>query len=264
MAGAISEIGRKTMTADFPGLNKEEIKVLLLEGSDRVLNTYHPNLSERARAALQRMGVDVRTQTFVTEVHPDYVVAGGQHIPTVNVIWAAGNKANPLLSSLGAETDRSGRVIVGTDCALPDDETVFVLGDAAAIPGPGGKPLPGVAQVAIQSGIYVGNQLRYGTKRPFRPPFKYFDKGNMATIGRAKAVVESGKMRLSGFIAWAMWLFVHVMYLVGFRNRVSVMVQWFWYYITFQPGSRILFWKQDYYTQAQRAPDPVGTREAIT
>jgi NADH dehydrogenase len=256
MAGAIAEIGKKTMTRDFPGLNASEIIVYLLEGSDRVLNTYHPSLSDRARRDLEGMGVTVRTKTLVTDVQPDSVVANGEHIRTVNVIWAAGNAANPLLASLKAETDRAGRIVVGPDCALPDDETVFVIGDAANIRSKNGQPLPGVAQTAIQSGQYVGDVIRAGSRRPFRPAFKYWDKGNMATIGRAKAIAETGRFRTGGFLAWAMWLFIHIVYLVGFRNRISVLLQWCWYYLTFQPGSRILFWKNE----RQHSPSPTTQR----
>jgi len=245
MAGAISEIGRRTMTKDFKRLPLGEIEVHLAEGADRVLPPFAPELSARAKRDLEKMGVNVHLNTFVTDVQPEHVILTHQdkttqRLETVNVIWAAGNQALPLVGELPVETNRAGQAQVHFDWALPTDERVFVLGDAATLVDAEGKLCPGVAQTAIQGGKYVGQVIKERAPRRWRAPFVYFNKGDMATIGRARAVVQSGNLKLAGWVAWVMWLFVHIFYLIGWRNRASVVLSWMWYYFSFQPGSRIL------------------------
>ncbi len=248
MAGAISEIGPKILRDEFPQISAKELGIYVLEGADRILGAYDPKLSDRARRDLQDMGVKVVLNKMVEDVGEDYVKAGDLKLETVNVVWAAGNEGVPVLKTLATEQLRDGRIVVGKDLALPDDPNVFVVGDAAAVEDMTGnypKYLPGVAQVAIQAGKYAARIIKNGTRREFRQPFKYFDKGNMATIGRGKAILETGKLKLGGFLAWVGWSIIHVMYLIGFRNRVKVMVEWLWYYLSFQPGSRIIYWREE-------------------
>ncbi|MFW5659060.1 MAG: NAD(P)/FAD-dependent oxidoreductase, partial [Bacteroidota bacterium] len=248
MAGAISEIGPKILKDEFSGISPEELRIFLLEGADRVLLAYDESLSDRARRDLEDMGVKVVLNKMVDEIGEDYVKADDLELDTVNIVWAAGNEGVPVLKTLETEQLKDGRIVVGKDLALPDDPNVFVLGDAAAIEDMTGnypKYLPGVAQVAIQCGKYAARIIKNDTRREFRQPFKYFDRGNMATIGRGKAILETGKLKLGGFLAWVGWSIIHVMYLIGFRNRVKVMVEWIWYYLSFQPGSRIIYWREE-------------------
>jgi NADH dehydrogenase len=241
MAGSIAEIGRKNIAADYPCIQPEDLRVILIEGSDSLLNGYHPSLSQYTREALTTMGVEVITGTRVQNVTATEVQTADLTIGTRNVIWAAGNQASPLVRTLDTQTDRSGRAIVRPDCSLMDDERVFVIGDAAAFATPDGGTLPGVAQVAIQQGQYLARILGQGLPANWRKPFRYFDKGNMATIGRARAVLETGPLRLTGLPAWGAWAVVHVLYLVTYRNRFRVFMEWLWLYVAFKPGSRILY-----------------------
>lgn len=260
MAGSLTEIGHKILTTEFRHINPKELAVHIVEGGPRVLPAYHASLSERAKRDLEGMGVQVHLNSFVDDVQADRVKSGELKIETVNIIWAAGNAGVPVLKTLDTEILRDGRVVVGKDLALPDDPNVFVLGDAAAIDDMTGNyqtHLPGVAQVAIQGGQYAARIIKNGTRREFRQPFRYFDKGNMATIGRAKAILESGNIRLGGFVAWLAWSFIHILYLIGFRNRLKVFVEWLWYYITFQPGSRIIYWREEAKRQAEKAREKV-------
>jgi len=248
-AGSIAEIGRQTMAYDYRLLAKDEIKVYLIESGPRVLGSYSQPSSERAQDDLRRLGVKVLPNTRVTAVEEDYIEAGDLRIETVNVIWAAGNKPSSLLKSLDSPTAPDGRMIVHTDCSLPTDPYIFVIGDAAAFKDERtGKLLPAVAQPAMQQGAYVANVIRRQLPRDWRKPFVYFDRGNMATIGRAKAILEKGNFRMAGLPAWLAWCFVHVAYLIGFRNRFRVMAEWMWYYITFRPGARLIY----HATQAKR------------
>jgi NADH:ubiquinone reductase (H+-translocating) len=243
-SGAIAEIGRKTMAFDYRLQYKDEVKVYLIEASDRILSSYDPALSEAALQDLRKIGVQVLLNTRVEEVTADQVVASGRTINTVNVIWAAGNEASPVLRSLDTELDWNGRAIVRPDCSLPDDPTVFVIGDAAHFAvGEEGNTLPGVAQTAIQQAKYVAKIIAEQRSPDWRKPFVYTDLGSMATIGRAKAIVQVGKLHFTGFLAWLMWCFLHVAYLIGFRNRLRVMLEWIWFYFTFQPGARVIYWR---------------------
>jgi NADH dehydrogenase len=239
MAGAVAEIRRYALRRDFRHIDPGEATVMLLEGGPRLLTAYPPELSDKAKAELRRLGVEVRTETLVTDVRPGYVSAAGWTIPTQTVIWAAGNVASPLLQSLGAPLDRAGRALVEPDCTIPGHPEVFVLGDAAAY-NHQGETLPGICPVAIQMGEYAARTIvNDGRGRP-RKPFHYWDKGQLAVIGRGRAVADIWKLHFAGFLAWLTWIFVHIFFLIGFRNRVLVLIQWAWSYFTFGRGARLI------------------------
>jgi NADH dehydrogenase len=245
VAGAIAEISKKTMLKDFRKIDPSRTKIILAEGMPRILNTYDPDLSEKAKQSLEELGVDVRVNTFVTEITEDGVKLGDDFIETPNVIWGAGNEASDLLKSLNTKLDKIGRVVVEKDCSVPGDPYVFVIGDAAAFYESDDKTLPGVAPVAIQQGKYVAKIIAKNYKPSERPDFKYLDKGNLATIGRARAIMQLKNLKVSGFIAWLLWSLVHVFFLIGFRNRYKVMAEWIWYYITYRHGIRLITQKTD-------------------
>jgi NADH:ubiquinone reductase (H+-translocating) len=244
LAGALAEIGFKAMKPDFPSLPWDRLRILLVEGGERILPGFSPDLSAKARSALERMGVTVMCKTMVRTVEAGRVVIGDQTIESVHMIWAAGNRASPLVESLDVPLDSSGRAKVLADLTIPDDPWLFVIGDAAHCPGKDGTPLPGLAPVAMQQGRYVAGLIVKQTPPEQRPPFVYADRGILATIGRAKAVAELGPLRLSGLPAWLLWCMVHIFFLIGFRNRIRVMSEWMWYYLTFKPGARLMYWKQ--------------------
>ncbi len=240
LAGALSEIARQTMLRDFRRINPSSARVILIEGMDRLLPPYPPDLSAKAATQLQALGVEVMTKTTVTRVTDHDVVAGETIIPTRTVLWAAGVQASPLARSLGAPLDRAGRVLVAPDLSVPGHPEVFVIGDLAAVMQSDGKLVPGVAPAAIQEGTHTAkNIVRMLGGQPALP-FRYRDKGSLATIGRAAGVADFGRIRLSGFIAWAAWLGVHIFFLIGFRNRLLVILQWAWAYVTFQRGARLI------------------------
>lgn len=239
MAGAVAEIRKYALTQDFRHIDPREATVLLLEGGKRIVPSYPEAMSEEAKAELRKRGVEVRTETLVSKVTPTYVVAGGWTIPTRTVIWAAGNVGTPLLRTLETPLDRSGRVLVEPDCTVPGHPEVFVLGDAAAFPDGKGGTLPGIAPVAIQMGQYCARVIAGDVQGKARPPFAYWDKGQLAVIGRGQAVAQIGKLHFSGFLAWLVWVFVHIFFLIGFRNRLIVLFEWAWAYATFQRGARV-------------------------
>jgi NADH dehydrogenase len=227
MAGAIAEIATEGMKGNFRAIAPEKAEVILIEGLGQVLPSFPPKLSLAAKAGLEEMGVKVLVDSRVTNVTKEGVSVGEHFIPTHTVIWAAGNQASPLLRALDTNLDRQGRAIVEPDLSLPGFEEVFVIGDAACTKGKGGSILPGVAPVAIQQGCYVGKLIKTGK----RAPFKYQDKGTMATIGHAKAVAMVWGLQFSGFFAWIAWGLIHIMYIIGFHNRSFVMLHWFYLYI---------------------------------
>ena len=240
LAGALAEISRQTIARDFRSIDPTRARILLLEGGPRVLSSFPEALAERARAALTRIGAEVRTGAMVTRVTPDAVWLGGEQIRTRTVLWAAGVAASPLTRSLGLPLDRAGRVQVEGDLSLPGHPEAFAIGDMAAVLDDRGQPLPGLAPVAIQQGRAVAaNVLRRLAGQPTRR-FHYRDKGNMATIGRAAAVAVIGPFQLSGLLAWLAWLLVHIMFLIGFRNRFLVLFQWAWAYLSWQRGARLI------------------------
>lgn len=241
LAGALAEIGRKALGPDFPSLRQEDLAIVLIEAGPRLLPGFSPELSARAATALARMGVTVRLNSPVTDIRPDGLLIGTDFLRTTNIIWAAGTHASPLLGSLGAPQDRLGRVIVEPDLTIPGDPQVFVIGDAAHCAGPDGAPLPGLAPVAMQQGRYVAALIDDGIPPGQRRPFVYADRGMLATIGRAQAVAQLGPLRFAGVLAWLLWCVVHIFFLIGFRNRVRVMLEWMWYYVTFKPGARVIY-----------------------
>lgn len=243
LAGALAEIGRKAMAPDFPVFHQAEFRVLLIEGGGRILDAFPPDLSRKAQTALEELGVTVMLNTRVSDVTAQGVLAGSRFIRSANVLWAAGNAASPILASLDEPLEAAGRVRVEQDLSLPGDPWLFVIGDAAHCVTAGGGPLPGLAPVAIQEGRYVAKVIAQGIPTGKRQPFVYKDRGILATIGRAKAVALLGPFSLSGLIAWLAWCFIHVLFLIGFRNRFRVMFEWIWYYVTFKPGARLIYWK---------------------
>ncbi len=240
MAGAVAEIRRYALRRDFRHIDPGEATVMLLEGGPRLLPSYPESLSDQAKLKLRRLGVEVRTETMVTDIRPGSVNAAGWVIPTQTVIWAAGNTASPILQSLGAPLDRMGRVIVEPDCTIPGHPEVFVLGDAAAFNHQEGGSLPGICPVAIQMGEYTGDVIEGDLAGRPRRAFSYWDKGQLAVIGRGQAVADIWKLHFGGLIAWMIWIFVHVFFLIGFRNRVLVLLQWGWSYITYSRGARLI------------------------
>ncbi|HSP34652.1 MAG TPA: NAD(P)/FAD-dependent oxidoreductase, partial [Thermoanaerobaculia bacterium] len=235
LAGALSEIARKTMVRDFRHIDPANARVILAEGKDRVLPTYPPSLSQKARKQLEGLGVEVITSALVTSVTEREVKIGDRSLPSRTVLWAAGVQASPLAKSLGVPLDRAGRVLVEPDLTIPGHRDVFVVGDLAFV-----KDVPGVAPAAIQEGVHAARNVGRAIRGGLLAPFRYRDKGSLATIGRAAAVADFGWLKLSGFIAWAAWLGVHIFFLIGFRNRFLVLTEWAWAYLTFQRGARLI------------------------
>jgi NADH dehydrogenase len=245
LAGAIQEIAGKTLPRDYRHIDTRTTRVILLEGGNRVLSQFAPALSERAERDLERMGVEVRLNSVVTNVVEQGVYIGDEFIPVRNVFWAAGVKASPLGKALNVPLDRAGRVIVGPDLAIPGHSEVFVVGDmAAATSFATGQPVPGVAQAGIQMGRFAGRliakEVKGSTKSPSRPGFTYVDKGSMAVIGKAKAVAQIGRFQLTGFLGWLVWGGIHIAFLIGFRNRLQVLMSWFWNWLLNARDARII------------------------
>jgi NADH dehydrogenase len=241
LAGALSEIARQTVVRDFRRIHPESARVILLEGKDRVLPTYPPDLSEKARQQLAGLGVEVITSAIVTNVSDRDVHIGERVIPTRTVLWGAGVQASPLAKTLGVPLDRAGRVLVTPALTIPGHDDVFVIGDLAASEQIDGTLVPGVAPAAIQEGQHTARNIeRAVAGQPLRA-FKYVDKGSLATIGRAAAVADfGGRKKFGGFFAWMAWLVIHIFFLIGFRNRFLVITQWAWAYITYERGARLI------------------------
>lgn len=240
LAGALAEISRQSLARDFRHFDPGSARILLIEAGPTLLSTFPEHLRVAARRDLERLGVEVITGTAVTDVEDSAVIVGSQRIEAATILWAAGVAASPLATTLGARLDRAGRVFVNRDLTIEGHAEVFVVGDLAVLAGEDGKPLPGVAQVAIQMGRHTAhNIMRALEGQPYRA-FKYKNLGNMATIGRASAVADFDSFTMKGFPAWVAWIFVHILNLIGFRNRLVVMVQWAWAYITYQRGIRLI------------------------
>jgi NADH dehydrogenase len=249
LAGTLAEISRHALSQEFRAIDPRSAKILLLEGGPRVLPTYPEELSRSAEEQLQRLGVEVRTSAMVTGVESGVVRVGETRLAAAVILWAAGVAASPLGKKLGVPVDRAGRVAVDPDLSLPHHPEVFVIGDLAALKDESGEMLPGVAPVAMQQGRYVAtiiqHEVELATEAPAkalppRPGFRYWDKGSLATIGRAAAVAEFGKLHISGLVAWLAWLFVHILFLIGFRNRLLVFIEWAWSYVTYERGARLI------------------------
>jgi NADH dehydrogenase len=240
LAGTLAEIAHHAMKHEFRNVKPEKSRILLIEGGPRVLPTYSEKLSSKAAEQLRHLGVEVRTSQLVTRVEAGAVWVGDARIPAAVVLWAAGVAASPLGKKLGAPVDRAGRVGVQSDLSIPGHSEVFIIGDLAALRDERGQMLPGVAQVAIQEGKWAAEMIARDLENQPRQPFHYHDKGSLATIGRAAAVAQIGKLELSGYFAWLTWLFVHILFLIGFRNRIVVMINWAWAYLTYERGARLI------------------------
>jgi NADH dehydrogenase len=240
LAGAIAGIARQALAKDFKAIDTRKAKVVLFEGSDRVLGTFHADLSASAKTQLEDLGVDVRLNSFVTNISPGKVQVGEDWIDCDVVLWATGVAASPLGKKLGVETDKAGRVFVEPDLTIPDHENIFVIGDMASLKQENGETVPGLSPAAMQMGTLTAKNILADLKEKPRKNFRYVDKGTMATIGRNKAVVDAKGFHFTGFIAWIMWLFLHVFFLIGFRNRVIVMMEWFWAYLTRERSARLI------------------------
>jgi NADH dehydrogenase len=254
LAGTLAEICRHSLAHDFRTIDPRRTRIHLIEGGPHVLPAYPEDLSRSALEQLERLGVEVLTSTLVTKIEPGVIYMGETPMNAAVILWAAGVAASSLGKKLGVPVDRAGRVLVNPDLSLPGHPEVFVIGDLAALNDASGKLLPGVAPVAILEGRFVAKLIRQEIHREMelaptspaqskplpRPAFHYHDKGSLATIGRAAAVAEFGKLHISGFIAWLAWLFIHILFLIGFQNRMLVFIQWAWSYFTYERGARLI------------------------
>ncbi len=241
MAGAIAELARVALRHDFRNINPREARIVLVEAGPRVLPAFPPVLSQAAHKSLERLGVEVRLGTPVTQCDEGGVAIGEDRLEAATIIWGAGVAASPAASWLGVEKDGVGRVIVGPDLTLPGHPEIFCVGDTAQALGTDGQPLPGLAPVAKQQGAYVARVLRARlASKPAPGPFRYRNFGTLATIGRRAAVADFGWIKISGTLAWLLWCVVHVSFLIGFRNRLVVILDWLWSYVTFQSGARLI------------------------
>jgi NADH:quinone reductase (non-electrogenic) len=267
LAGTLAEISRHALANEFRAINPARTRILLIEGGPRVLPAYSEDLSRKAEEQLKHLGVEVSTSHMVTRVEPGAVWVGDDRIPASVILWAAGVAASPLGQKLGVPLDRAGRVIVQPDLSIPGHPEVFVIGDLAFLQDEHGKMLPGVAPVAIQQGKWVAWTIARDLEHQPRRNFHYHDKGSLATIGRAAGVAQFPGFSLSGYFAWLAWLFVHIFFLIGFRNRLIVMIQWAWSYLTYERGARLITGSNELpgWTEAERPEDKtvaVGKRSA--
>jgi NADH dehydrogenase len=239
LAGTLAEVSRQTLARDFRHINTASARVILIEAAPRVLGAYTDDLSDSARRQLEKLGVAVWTGVQVTGIDADGVWIGPERIHARTVLWAAGVAASPLAKTLGVPLDRAGRVVVEPELSIPGHDEIYVIGDLAHIEQDG-VLVPGVAPAAIQQGRHAARNIIRALSREPRRPFHYVDKGMLATIGRGAAVAKIGRLKASGFVAWLLWLFVHIFFLIGFRNRLLVMIQWAWSYISFDRGARLI------------------------
>jgi NADH dehydrogenase len=240
LAGAIADIARQALAKDFKAIDTRKARVILFEGSDRVLGTFAQALSESAKTQLESLGVEVRLNSFVTDIAPGKVKVGEEWISCDVVVWATGVAASPIGKLLGVETDKAGRVFAEPDLTIPGNKDIFVIGDMASLKQENGEPVPGVSPAAMQMGTATAKNILADLKGKERKNFRYVDKGTMATIGRSKAIADVQGLHFKGFIAWMMWLFLHVFFLIGFRNRLIVLLEWFWAYLTRERSARLI------------------------
>lgn len=245
LAGAFAELARTVLKRDFRRIDPTQARIILIEGGPRLLSSYPPELSASAQRQLESLGVQVRTETPVKDIRADEIeLASGEIVRAGNVIWAAGISAVPLTRKLGVELDTAGRVKVNPDLSVPAHPEIFAIGDLALVMEKDDKPVPGICPAAMQMGRHVAriieSELGSGENRAARPPFRYWNKGTMATIGRSAAVAWIGRLKISGFPAWLAWLFVHLIFLIGFRNRLAVLLQWTYSYFAYKRGARII------------------------
>lgn len=240
LAGTLAEIARQVLRDEFVSIDPKRTKIILLEGGPRILPAYASDLSQSAVRQLEKLGVEVRASAMVTRIAPGAVWVGEERIPAAVILWAAGVAASPLGKKLGVPTDRAGRVPVNADLSIPNHPEVFVVGDLASLKDAEGNLLPGVAPVAMQQGRAVVKSIARDLQDVPRKEFHYVDKGSLATIGRAAAVAQIGKIHISGYFAWLAWLFIHILFIIGFRNRLIVLIQWAWSYVTYERGARLI------------------------
>jgi NADH dehydrogenase len=241
MAGALAELAHATLSRDFRHINPHTAHILLVEAGPRVLPGFPEKLGAFAHRSLERMGVDVVLDTPIEAIDRDGVLARGERIKAANVFWCAGVEASPVARWLGAPVGKGGRIRVAPDLSVPGHSEIFVIGDAAFVSGPSGEPLPGLAPVAKQQGQYVGELIvRHLRGEPAPPPFRYRDEGALATIGRHSAIADLGWVRLTGWVAWVLWGVVHIFFLIGFRNRMAVFLNWIWAWLTYGRGARLI------------------------
>jgi len=240
LAGTLAEIAGKSLAEDFRHIDPKKSRIVLLEAGNSVLAAYPEDLRESAKRQLERLGVEVRLNSAVSDVRLGEIHIGQEIMHATLVLWAAGVSASPLGQALGGPVDRAGRVLVEPDLSLPGYPEVFVIGDLASVKQADGTQLPGVAPVAMQQGRWVAKQVAADLAGNPREPFHYVDKGSLTTIGRAAAVAQFGKLHISGYLAWLAWLFIHIFFLIGFRNRILVMIQWAWSYFTYDRSARLI------------------------
>jgi NADH dehydrogenase len=240
LAGAIGEISRQVLSSDFRAIDPREARILLLEAGPRLLPAFPPDLSAKAASALGKLGVEIRTGAAVTAIGEGFVEAGSERIRAETILWTAGVAASPLGRLLGVPVDKAGRVLVEPDLSIPGHPEVFVIGDLASLRDASGRPLPGVAQVAIQQGRHAARNIEAAVRGGNVSAFRYRDPGNLAVLGRAAAIADLPGVKLSGFPAWLVWCFIHILYLIGFRNRFIVLFEWAWAYLTWQRGARLI------------------------
>ena len=245
LAGAISEIVNKNILPDFRNISSESTKVYLVEAMSGVLNAYPQKLTLKAKEDLEKLGVKVILNKKVTDINENGVKIEDDFIETKNIIWAAGNQVSELIKQVTKNIDKSGRAIVSSDLSIVEDKNIFIIGDSAFVKDKKGNPLPAIAPVAIQQGKFLGKLLKSDREKKYHKEFHYFDKGMMATIGKAKAVAVVRGFQLSGLFAWLAWCVIHIFYLISFRNRLRVMAEWVWYYLTNRPGIRLIVRDED-------------------
>ena len=241
LAGSIAEIAYKNMTKEFRNFSSKDANIYLLEAGDRILPSYSENLAKKSYKYLIDLGVKVMTKERVENIEEMKVTTNKQVIDADNIIWAAGNEASPLIKYLDTETDNEGRALVNRDCSIKEDNEVYVIGDAANFITASGESLPGIAPVAIQQGRYVAHNIKKNIEKENRKPFKYSDKGTMATIGRFKAIGVVGNFELAGFTAWLFWSLIHLVYLIGYRSKILVAIEWIFAYFFNKRGSRLIY-----------------------
>ena len=241
MAGSIAEIAFNNMKEEFRNFNSSDANVYLIEATEKILPMYSDRLSEKAKKYLEDFGVEVRTNEKVVKIENDLVKTDKEEIHTDNIVWAAGNEASPIIKKLNTKTDNEGRAIVDPDCSLKDDGNVFVIGDAANYKDKKNNTLPGIAPVAIQQGKYLAKIIKSKTIKKDRKPFRYNDKGMMATVGRYKAIGKIGNIEVSGFLAWLFWSAIHILYLIGYRSKILVVIEWIFSYLFNKKGTRLIY-----------------------
>ena len=241
MAGSIAEIAFNNMKEEFRNFKSSDANVYLIEATEKILPMYSDRLSGKAKKYLEDFGVEVRTNEKVVKIENDLVTTDKEDIHTDNVVWAAGNEASPIIEKLNTKTDNEGRAIVDPDCSLKDDGNVFVIGDAANYKDKKNNTLPGIAPVAIQQGKYLAKVIKSKTIKKDRKPFKYNDKGMMATVGKYKAIGKIGNIEVSGFLAWLFWSAIHILYLIGYRSKILVVIEWIFSYLFNKKGTRLIY-----------------------